>query len=80
MGPVTARWNRFSQFETVRVPPNDRQQPTTKHTACFAGNTLMLLRSIRGDAMSCEARKTLSMAPENELILLVPWKVNDNTN
>ncbi len=38
----------------------------------------MVLRVVRLDATICEPRKTLFMAPENNLILTIPRKVNRN--
>ena len=57
---------------------NDGQQPATEYTSCFAGDAPIVLRIFRLDVTICEPRKTLVMAPENDLIVSVPWNVNSN--
>ncbi len=58
------------------MPPNDRQQATTKQTARFGGDTPVILRIIRRDVAGCKLPKTLFMAPDNKLIVSVPGQVN----
>ncbi len=79
MGPVAASRHGLSHIESVRVATDDRQQPTTKYTSCFVGDTPVILRIIRRNAALCESRKTLFMAPENKLIAFVTWQVNSNS-
>ncbi len=76
--PVTARYNRLSDIETVGVPTHDRQQPATEYASCFARNTPVLLRIIRPDGRVCEAGKTRFMTPEDDLFFSVPSKLNGN--
>ncbi len=70
----------LSHIKTERVATSNGQQPTTKHTSRFAGNMPVILRMVWLDAMICESRRTLFMAPENELIVAIPWQVNSNAN
>jgi hypothetical protein len=59
---------------------NDRQQATTKYTSRLAGDTPVILLIVTRNVAICEPRKTRFVAPENKLIVSVPWPVNRDTN